>query len=259
MRKVKTTATVLTTFLAATVLGFSSVPHAADPSSPAQCAEQVVATVDACTTLQPPPAGHYACSSDCSLDVQYDGVAIGCGGVLSLDQAATAPRITYPQAESGKLYALMVLNTDDSIPIAPILHYFQANVPGEELQDGVDAILEGTGSALKGYHGPNPCWATPCAAAYSTFTYVWLLLSQTGSVSAASVESTMSFDLDAAMATHGLGPAPLASSYFLSGACACPLGDAACLDALPPAPEEPEDEGATDSCAPDDYACLYAR
>lgn len=256
--QVLSAATVLTTFLVATVLGFSSVPYADPTTSPAQCAEQAVATVDACTTLQPPPAGHYACSNDCSLDVRYDGVAIGCGGVLSLDQAAIAPRVTYPQAEAGKLYSLMVLNTDDSIPIAPILHYFQANVPGEDLQTGVDAILEGTGSALKGYHGPNPCWATPCTAAYSTFTYVWLVLSQTGSVSAAGPASTMSFDLDAAMATYGLGAAPLASSYFLSGACACPPGDAACLDALPPAPEEPDDPGGND-CAPEDYACLYGR
>ena len=72
---------------------------------------------------------------------------------------------------------LLLVNTDESMPVGPILHFGAVNIAGVDLISGYNA----SSAFFNVYRGPDPPAYFP--ASYSNwFTYVWVLMEQTGQV-----------------------------------------------------------------------------
>lgn len=191
------------------LLSFASLANAQ------QCAGDTIASARSCRA-EPEPDGDYSCDCEGSvLNVAYGSTIIGCSAPLAVKQAQTPPVITY-SADNAKLYTLLLVNTDRSIPVAPILHFGAVNVPGADLLQGYDA----SSASFNAYRGPDPP-AFFTDSYRNWFTYVWVLLEQTGSLSEPNVPSNVFFDIEAFRLGLGL-PTPVASAAFISGFCVHP-------------------------------------
>jgi len=205
--------------LACALTAISLLSHAS-PASAQECSTGPTGAYPQSCKAQPAPQGDYAC--DCSgevLAVAYDSTEIGCCAFLTVEQTQAPPLVTYAAADITATYTLLLVNTDDSIPVGPILHFGAVNVPGADLISGYDA----SSASFNGYRGPDPPAYLP-GSYRDWYTYVWVVMEQTaGQVAEPTVDSNLFFQIDAFRSQVGL-PAPVASAVFISGLCVHPEG-----------------------------------
>lgn len=112
-----------------------------------------------CGPQQPPGVSDpvYRCTYDertgQGIKISFHGEEVVCGGAwpLPVRRARAAPSVRFTEAQDDALYTLVLLNPDDVIPIAPVLHALMGNIHGSKLRRG---HLEAAGNAL-GYIPPS--------------------------------------------------------------------------------------------------------
>ena len=154
----------------------------------------------------------YACSdSSNGLEITYPSGVMSCGAVYSIDEAQAAPKLNVKVElpDSGELYTLLLVDTDNDI-----LHYGAVNVEASSLSNlDVDSLPQ----VFSSYRGPAP----PRFLRFSRriyrrlFSYEWILTEQTGEKSVPSEENFRFPWKDLIR-----GDKLILTSYFSSGFCA---------------------------------------
>ena len=117
-------------------------------------------------------------------------------------------------AESDDYYTILLMNPDDFVPIAPVLHNMIVNVKGSDLQKGfsnVDTPRDAT--TVSKYFRPNP------PLPWSNLTYVYLVFKQLkGETDYSELVDTVipfgNFDVEGTVKTYKLKL--VASNYWIS-------------------------------------------
>jgi hypothetical protein len=185
------------------------------------------------------------CTNQAKLKLFNNGSYVGCGDLLSVEEAATVPTIRVDNTinifdsiiddpDSNALYTLILVDTTDPSPVHPILHYGAVNIPGALLLAGFSLDNNSDNSDVNifsDYRGPttpnkDDFWWTP-ENEKKLFVYEYMLSLQPNKIEIEeSTVSTVGFDYEkffeetiGITSSFGNNSNNIMSTNFLLGRC----------------------------------------